>query len=124
MGETLQSVIPGFNRSLRIESRADRLAQSPCSVEVNRNDFTSHTRVQIAPEPEGEVEGHRHPIKRVRFRTARKIGLNSALDFCIKLIKLFLGYFEVILHQRHANLRFISVAVVLRLLVRDFPMRG
>jgi hypothetical protein len=29
MGETLQPVTPGFNRSLRIESRVDRLAGDP-----------------------------------------------------------------------------------------------
>ncbi len=29
MGETLQPVTPGFNRSLRIESRADRLTGDP-----------------------------------------------------------------------------------------------
>lgn len=32
MGETLQPVIPGFNRSLRIESRADRLTGDPGAV--------------------------------------------------------------------------------------------
>ena len=32
MGETLQSVIPGFNRSLRVESRADRLTGDPGAV--------------------------------------------------------------------------------------------
>ena len=29
MGEKLQPVIPGFNRSLRVESRADRLTGDP-----------------------------------------------------------------------------------------------
>jgi len=32
MGETLQTVIPTFNRSLRIESRADRLTADPGAV--------------------------------------------------------------------------------------------
>jgi hypothetical protein len=32
MGETLQPVIPGFNRSLRVESRADRLTGDPGAV--------------------------------------------------------------------------------------------
>jgi len=32
MGETLQAVTPGFNRSLRIESRADRLTGDPGAV--------------------------------------------------------------------------------------------
>jgi len=32
MGETLQPVIPGFNRSLRIESWADRLTGDPGAV--------------------------------------------------------------------------------------------
>lgn len=32
MGETLQSVIPSFNRSLHIESRADRLTSDPGAV--------------------------------------------------------------------------------------------
>jgi len=32
MGETLQIVIPGFNRSLRIESRVDRLTGDPRAV--------------------------------------------------------------------------------------------
>ena len=32
MGETLQPVTPGFNRSLRIESRADRLTGDPGAV--------------------------------------------------------------------------------------------
>jgi hypothetical protein len=32
MGETLQPVTPGFNRSLRIESRVDRLAGDPGAV--------------------------------------------------------------------------------------------
>jgi hypothetical protein len=29
MGETLSPVIPGFNKSLRVESRADRLTGDP-----------------------------------------------------------------------------------------------
>jgi hypothetical protein len=29
MGETLQPIIPSFNRSLRVESRADRLTGDP-----------------------------------------------------------------------------------------------
>jgi hypothetical protein len=32
MGETLQPVIPGFNRSLRVESRANRLTGDPEAV--------------------------------------------------------------------------------------------
>lgn len=32
MGETLQPVIPGFNRSLRVESRADRMTGDPGAV--------------------------------------------------------------------------------------------
>ena len=32
MGETLQSVIPGFNRSLRVESRADHMTGDPGAV--------------------------------------------------------------------------------------------
>jgi len=32
MGETLKTVIPTFNRSLRIESRADRLTGDPGAV--------------------------------------------------------------------------------------------
>lgn len=32
MGETLQPVTPRFNRSLRIESRADRLTEDPGAV--------------------------------------------------------------------------------------------
>ena len=32
MGETLSPVIPGFNRSLRVESRADRLTGDPGAV--------------------------------------------------------------------------------------------
>ena len=32
MGEMLQPVIPGFNRSLRVESRADRLTGDPGAV--------------------------------------------------------------------------------------------
>ena len=32
MGETLQPVTPGFNRSLRIESRQDRLTGAPAAV--------------------------------------------------------------------------------------------
>lgn len=32
MGETLQSLTPGFNRSLRIESRTDRLTGDPGAV--------------------------------------------------------------------------------------------
>ena len=32
MGETLQPVIPGFNRSLRVDSRADRLTGEPGAV--------------------------------------------------------------------------------------------
>ena len=32
MGETLQPIIPSFNRSLRVESRADRLTGDPGAV--------------------------------------------------------------------------------------------
>jgi hypothetical protein len=32
MGEMLSPVIPGFNRSLRVESRADRLTGDPGAV--------------------------------------------------------------------------------------------
>ena len=32
MGEILQPVIPGFNKSLRVESRADRLTGDPGAV--------------------------------------------------------------------------------------------
>ena len=45
MGETLQSVIPGFNRSLRIASRADRLTCDPWGGRLARGAGTQRDRV-------------------------------------------------------------------------------
>ena len=61
MGETLQTVIPTFNRSLRIESRADRLAGDPGAVLLREILERSGIVVWMTARLQGSLEaGRRH----------------------------------------------------------------
>ena len=64
MGETLQPVIPGFNRSLRVESRADRLTGDPGAVllreVLERSGIVSWMTARLN-DPRSKVDGN-HPV--------------------------------------------------------------